>query len=133
MVWETRGQHRRLSPKNQCGHFQALLPRAQVGRDVVEEKEEEESISSKWRAEEGQGSRRIMDEHNTTPNQARNTFRGTSMERAIPRLCLAFLGRDGPRNGRIGGGRSSSLSTLMDNLSRTAQHSSNQTTHMFRL
>lgn len=50
-----------------------------------------------------------MDEHNTTPNQARNTFRGTSMERAIPRLCLAFLGRDGPRNGRIGGGRSSSL------------------------
>lgn len=42
VVWETRGQHRRLSPKNQCGHFQALLPRAQVGRDVVEEKEEEE-------------------------------------------------------------------------------------------
>lgn len=39
---------------------------------------------------------------NRRSNQARNTFRGTSMERAIPRLCLAFLGRDGPRNGRIG-------------------------------
>lgn len=120
MVWETRGQHRRQSPRNQCGHFRHVTPRP-GGVAAVEE--------GQWRAEDRvQGGR--WDEQNTTPDQARNTFRGTSMERAIPRLCLAFLGRDGPRNGRIGGGRSSSLTV---NLSRTGEHSPNQSTDLFRL
>lgn len=90
-VWETRGRHRGLSvslrkstwaPPSSC-----VLPRAQAGGVVVVERR-------KRRAEDRVGSRWTTDENN-------NTFRGTSMERTTPRLCLALLGRDGPRNGRI--------------------------------
>lgn len=39
VVWETRGQHRRSSPKNQCGHFRHVTPRPS-GEVVEEEKAE---------------------------------------------------------------------------------------------
>lgn len=87
-----------LSSKNECG---LLLLRHVTPRPGGVVPVERRSSRRRTRADDRvRGGPWI--EENTRRKKARNTFRGTSMERAIPRLCLALLGRDGPRNGRIG-------------------------------